>query len=207
MRGPVRGSCVTTMDARDSHRTARAARPLHGLAAAGLLAALAACSGGSGGAADASSGAASTSAGSGSAEPSEPAPSEPAPSGSPLALTAGASVVGLPDGVTAPPVGAVAGASRTTDPSLIYVVTFGSSTCPMVADPEAVATGAADVGAVEITFPEPTAAACTADYVPATTVVALPDASSGDLQVVLGPAGDVTLPAGSTEPQWVVDQG
>lgn len=190
------------MDARHSHRTARAARSLHGLAAAGLLAALAACSGGSGGEADASSGAPSSSAESGTAEPSEPAPS-----GSPLALTAGASVVGLPEGVTAPPVGAVAGASRTTDPSLIYVVTFGSSTCPMIADPDAVATGATDAGAVEITFPEPTAAACTADYVPATSVVALPDASSGDLQVVLGPAGDVTLPAGSTDPQWVIDQG
>jgi hypothetical protein len=106
--------------------------------------------------------------------------------------------------VAAPPAGAVAGASRTTDPSLIYVITFGSSTCPMIAGPDAVATGAS---AVEITFPEATAAACTADLVPATTVVALPDVRSGDLRVMLGPAGDVTLPAGSREPEWVIDQG
>ena len=74
----------------------------------------------------------------------------------------------------------------------------------MVADPEALATGAT---AVEITFPEPAGGACTADYVPATSVVALPDVGSGDLQVLLGPAGDVTLPAGSDAVQWVIDQG
>lgn len=132
---------------------------------------------------------------------------EPTPSGSPLALTAGASAFGLPEGVTGPPAGAVAGAARTTDPGLIYVVTFGSSTCPMVADPTAVATGPAGSAAVEITFPEPTAGACTADHVPATSVVALPEAGSGDLRVVLGPAGDVTLPARSDDPKWVIDEG
>jgi hypothetical protein len=110
-------------------------------------------------------------------------------------------------GVAAPPAGAVAGASRTTDPSLIYVITFGSSTCPMVADPDAVATGAAGASEVEITFPKPTGGACTADYVPATTVVAVPEEPTGDLRVLLGPAGDVTLPAGSDAVEWVIDQG
>lgn len=140
----------------------------------------------------------------GGGESAAPAPSEPAPSGSALALTAGSSVVGLPAGVAEPPAGAVAGASRTSDPGLVYVITFGSSTCPMVADPEALATGAT---AVEITFPEPAGGACAADYVPATSVVALPDVGSGDLQVLLGPAGDVTLPAGSDAVQRVIDQG
>lgn len=180
-------------------------RAPHGVAAAGLLAsgllALAtACSGGSGGYGGASpspSGSASASA----------ASTAPAPSGSPLALTAGSSAVGLPEGVAEPPAGAVAGASRTTDPSLIYVITFGSSTCPMVADPDAVATGAAGAAEVEITFPEPTGGACTADYVPATTVVAVPEEPAGDLRVLLGPAGDVTLPAGSDAVEWVIDQG
>jgi len=183
-------------------------RARHGVAAAGLLvtgllALATACSGGSGGYGGASSESPSPS---GSASASA-APTAPAPSGSPLALTAGSSVVGLPERVAAPPAGAVAGAARTTDPSLIYVITFGSSTCPMVADPTAVATGAAGSAAVEITFPEPTAGACTADYVPATSVVAVPDVGSGDLRVELGPAGDVTLPAGSSDPQWVIDEG
>lgn len=185
------------MVARDTHRAAHAVPGvplLRASAAAGLLALLVACSGGSG---DGDGGTASP------ASPTEE-PATPTASGSPLALTAGSSVVGLPEGVAAPPTGAVAGASRTSDPSLIYVITFGSSTCPMVADPEALATGAT---AVEITFPEPTAGACTADYVPATSVVALPDVGTGDLQVLLGPAGDVTLPAGSDAPQWVIDQG
>lgn len=186
------------MVVRDTHRAAWAvpgAALLRAAATAGLLAVLVACSGGSGDG--------------GSASPPSPAeePSTPAPSGSALALTAGSSVVGLPEGVAAPPAGAVAGASRTTDPSLIYVITFGSSTCPMVADPDAVPTGAAGASEVEITFPEPTGGACTADYVPATTVVALPEEPTGDLRVLLGPAGDVTLPAGSDAVEWVVDQG
>ncbi len=196
-----RARLVVVRHARDTHGAAPVARSPRGLAAVALLALLAACSGGSGG-----YGGDGGSSASPSASPSA-ATSEPAPSGSAVALSAGSSVVGLPEGVAAPPAGAVAGASRTTDPSLIYVITFGSSTCPMVADPDAVATGAAGAGEVEITFPEPTGGACTADYVPATTVVALPEEPTGDLRVLLGPAGDVTLPAGSDEVEWVIDQG
>lgn len=186
------------MHARDTRPAAVGTRGLRGAAAVGLLVVLVGCSGDPGGG-DASAEATS-------ASPST-ATSEPAPSGSGVALSAGSSVVGLPEGVAEPPAGAVAGASRTTDPSLIYVITFGSSTCPMVADPDAVATGAAGADEVEITFPEPTGGACTADYVPATTVVALPEEPTGDLRVLLGPAGDVTLPAGSDEVEWVIDQG
>ncbi len=197
----ARARLVGVRHARDSHGAAPVARSSRVLAAAGLLVLLAACSGGSGG--DGGDGGSSASP---TTSPSA-ATSEPAPSGSAVALTAGSSVVGLPEGVAAPPAGAVAGASRTTDPSLIYVITFGSSTCPMVADPDAVATGATDADEVEITFPEPTGGACTADYVPATTVVALPEEPAGDLRVLLGPAGDVTLPAGSVAVEWVIDQG
>lgn len=131
-----------------------------------------------------------------------PVSTEPA-TPEPLTLTAGSSVVGLPDDLAAPPTDAVAGAARTTDPTLLYVVTFGSSTCPSVADPTATATGD---GAVEITFPEPDDGICTQDYVPATTVVALPDGVDGaaELTVDVGTWGSATLAAGSSEPAWVM---
>lgn len=120
-----------------------------------------------------------------------------------LDLSAGSTVVGLPEGLGAQPADAAAGAARTSDDTLIYVVTFGSSTCPSVADTPATSTGA---NAVEITFPEPGDGACTADYVPATTVVALPDDvdPGEDLTVTVGTWGDVTLPAGSQDAVWVV---
>lgn len=134
-----------------------------------------------------------------------PASTEPATPATPapLTLTPGSTVVGLPDDLDAPPIDAVAGAARTTDPTLLYVVTFGSSTCPSVADPTATSTGA---GAVEVTFPEPGDGACTQDYVPATTVVALPDDVDGaaDLTVAVGTWGSATLAAGSDAPGWVL---
>lgn len=134
-----------------------------------------------------------------------PATTEPA-TPEPLTLTAGSTVVGLPDDLAAPPADVSAGAARTTDPALLYVVTFGSSTCPVVADPTATSTGE---GAVEITFPEPGDGICTQDYVPATTVVALPDGvdGAGELTVAVGSWGEVTLPAGSDEPGWVLAEG
>jgi hypothetical protein len=141
----------------------------------------------------------------GSATTEPPASTETATT-EPLDLTAGSSVVGLPGDLAAPPVDAAAGAARTTDPTLLYVVTFGSSTCPLVPDPIATSTGE---GAVEVTFPEPGDGACTADYVPATTVVALPEGvdGAGDLVVTVGLWGEVTLPAGSDEPEWSLAQG
>jgi hypothetical protein len=135
----------------------------------------------------------------------EPPASTPTPAAT-LELAAGSSVVGLPDDLAAPPVDAVVGAARTTDDALLYVVTFGSSTCPAVADPTATA---ADDGTVAVTFPEPDDGACTMDYVPATSVVALPDgiATDADLTVGIGDWGQVTLPAGSTEPVWALAEG
>ncbi len=118
-----------------------------------------------------------------------------------LDLTAGSTVVGLPEGIGDPSADAAAGAARTSDDALLYVVTFGSSTCPSVAD--ATATSAGD-DAVQVTFPEPGDGACTADYVPATTVVALPDDVDPhrDLTVTVGSWGEVTLPAGSQDAVW-----
>lgn len=148
--------------------------------------------------------AAGCASGAGSADGADDATTGPAsPTAAPtLELAAGSSVVGLPDDLTAPPVDATAGAARATDDGLLYVVTFGSGSCPAVADPTATGLGE---GAVTVTFPDLGDGPCTTDWVPATSVVALPDevAPEGDLTVTIGDLGVVTLPAGSDEPAWV----
>lgn len=169
----------------------RAARPVAVLGVLGALALLTAC-----GSSDGGDG--STAGSAGSSDDGDPAAE--------LELSAGSSVVGLPDGIGDQPADAAAGAARTSDDTLIYVITFGSSTCPSVADATAASAGA---DAVEITFPEPDDGACTADYVPATTVVALPDDvdPGQDLTVTVGTWGEVTLPAGSTDAVWAIAAG
>lgn len=142
-----------------------------------------------------------------SGEPgTEPTASEPttdAPTAAALDLVAGSTVVGLPDGFGPQPTDAQAGAARSADDTLIYVVTFGSSTCPAVPDDTAEQTGD---GAVTVTFPEPGDGPCTMDYVPATTVVALPDDAdpAADLDVTVGESGTVTLPAGDDDVVWAL---
>lgn len=120
-----------------------------------------------------------------------------------LELTAGSTIVGLPESLGTYPADTSIGAARTPDDTLIYVVAFGSSTCPMVADPTAQVAGD---GAVTLTFPEPGVAGrpCAADFVPATTVVALPDEvdPEADLTVTIGTMGEVVLPAGSEATVW-----
>ncbi|WP_282945234.1 hypothetical protein [Cellulomonas endometrii] len=129
-----------------------------------------------------------------------------ATAGGELELTAGSSALGLPPGAGEQPADAVAGAARTTDDTLLYVVTFGSSTCPHVADATA---GAAGTGAVEVTIPEQGDDPCTADYVPSTTVVALPESvdAASDLTVAIGTWGEVTLPPGSQDVVWAMAEG
>ncbi|MFB9955862.1 hypothetical protein [Cellulomonas denverensis] len=167
------------------------------LIAAGAVLALllTACGGGTDAGDDTTAGSDDT----GSTAVATPDPSESAPT---LDLTAGATIVGLPAELGTPPTGAAAGAARTSDDGLITVVTFGSSTCPQVPDPQA--TGAD--GTVTVSFPEPTDGPCTLDYVSASSVVALPESpGDGDLTVTIGDWGTVTLPAGSTEAVWVTD--
>ncbi|MGO1318258.1 MAG: hypothetical protein ACTMIR_14655, partial [Cellulomonadaceae bacterium] len=74
----------------------------------------------------------------------------------------------------------------------VYVVTFGSGSCPTVADPQATE----EDGAIAVTFPAPSDGPCTMDYRPATTVVELPDAVLDEDEVTLrlGDLGEVTLP-------------
>jgi hypothetical protein len=128
----------------------------------------------------------------------------PSPTG--LEPVAGSTAPGLPPGAGPAPADATAGAARATDEGLLHVVTFGSSTCPAVPDDTAEAAGPT---AVTVTFPAPGDGPCTADLVPTTTVVALPDGTdpTSDLVVTIGTNGQVTLPAGSTELVWVLPAG
>lgn len=122
-----------------------------------------------------------------------------------LELAAGWSTVGLPSELGTPPTDAVAGVARTADDTLIAVVTFGSSTCPQVADAQATGVG----NQVEVTFPTPGDGPCTLDYVPATSVVELPAGAEpeAELTVIVGDWGSVTLPAGSTDTAWATAEG
>ncbi len=120
---------------------------------------------------------------------------EPEPRAS-VDLVAGAHAPGLPAGADDSGFDdRVAGVARTAAEDLIYVVTIGSSTCPLVADPQATWTSATSVA---VTFPAPDDGPCTRDLVPTTTVVALPPEVAGDerLTVTVGDWGDVELPAG-----------
>lgn len=180
---------------RASTRRARP-RALGGLALLGVVALLGACASGAGpaGAGDA-----------GSTTPTDD-DAESGPTPGELVLEPGSTIVGLPDGLGPQAGDAQAGVARTADPGLLYVITFGSSTCPAVPDDAAEDAGA---GAVTITFPEPGDGPCTMDYVPATTVVGLPDGvgADGDLAVTVGTLGQVTLPAGSDEVVWSIATG
>lgn len=173
------------------------------LVLAGAVALVAGCASGAG-SGDATGGPTGGLTGDATGDATTGAPS-PAPAPT-LELAAGSSVVGLPAGLAAPPVDATAGAARTAEDGLLYVVAFGSGSCPSVADPAATGTGD---GTVTVTFPDLGDGPCTRDWVPATTVVALPGGvgSEGDLTVTIGELGAVTLPAGSDEPAWVQPEG
>lgn len=86
-------------------------------------------------------------------------------------LEAGVTGSGLPDGVTPPDDSGSPGAGWAPDEGLLYVVTFGSSTCPIVAEPEATLAGGTLTAKVGATSDGP----CTMDFVPTTSVVGVPD--------------------------------
>jgi hypothetical protein len=131
-----------------------------------------------------------------------------APDAGDMPLEAGARGAGLPPGVDAPAEGGT-GAAWSAEPGLLYVVTFGSSGCPLVAEPDAALQGS-DVTVTFVDVPADTA--CTMDYAPATSVVAVPDGvdASADVTVVLGDRGSVVVPPardGATgEAAWVEEQ-
>jgi hypothetical protein len=126
------------------------------------------------------------------------APDDDAATGIDLDLEAGSTGLGIPDVLADLTLAddAAAGIAWTEEPGLLYVITFGSSTCPVVAEPQA--TGDAD--GVTVSFvPLADDVACTADYVPTTTVVGLPDSigEDVDLAVTLEGIGSATVPARS----------
>ncbi|KFD44648.1 hypothetical protein IU11_00410 [Cellulosimicrobium sp. MM] len=107
-------------------------------------------------------------------------------------VVAGAHGKGLPPGADAPTEGGT-GAAWSAEPGLLLVVTFGSSSCPLLAEDDAAVEGS-DVVVSFVDIPADTA--CTMDYVPATSVVAVPDDvdTSADVSVVLGDRGTVVVP-------------
>ncbi|MGC5168110.1 hypothetical protein [Luteimicrobium sp. DT211] len=142
-----------------------------------------------------------------SAPPSAPVPSAslevPTPTHS---LAAGAHWRGVPASFGEPDVVGSAGVGWTPDDGLLYVVLWGSSSCPPVA--MSPTTRTAD-GAVAVVTDERRYAGkiCTADMVPSTTVVALPDGSrpGAAVPVLVDGRGPVTLPAAADDPGpvWV----
>lgn len=136
-----------------------------------------------------------------------PSPTESAgqdgelPQAADMEVAAGNSGRGLPPGLegnTDSPVG-VAWAPVE---GLLYVVTNGSSSCPLFAEPEATLgsggksakVGGAD-GVLTVRFMPASDGICTMDFVPTTTVVEVPaEVDTGDpVPVVLGDKGDVEL--------------
>ncbi|MBD8079355.1 hypothetical protein IF651_09850 [Cellulosimicrobium arenosum] len=126
------------------------------------------------------------------------------PEAATMTLEAGARGRGLPPGVDGPADGGT-GAAWSAEPGLLYVVTSGSSTCPLVAEPDA----SVREGEVVVTFEDLPDGPCTMDYVPTTSVVAVPDevdASTG-VTIVLGREGTVAVgpavPGATGEATWV----
>jgi hypothetical protein len=118
-------------------------------------------------------------------------PSMPAPDWSGVELAPGVVVRGLPDGVEGTQDSPV-GAAWSPAEGLLYVITYGSSSCPTTTEPEA----ADDGGTVVVTLvPPPADAICTMDYAPTTSVVGVPDgADSGEaVSVRLGDVGTVEV--------------
>ena len=128
--------------------------------------------------------------------PSSPSPSPVSPGpGSPdgpAAPAPGEHVRGLPDGVEET-LDSPAGAAWSPEHGVLLVVTYGSSSCPRVAEPEAAWDDAGE--ALDVGLVEPAAGACTMDYVPTTSALTVPaDADAGTPVVVrLGDLGEVEV--------------
>jgi hypothetical protein len=181
---------------------------LVGLALAGST--LAACASSTDGGGDETASESPSDDGTGGETTSEPTGDAPsmAPDAATMTIEAGATGKGLPSGVDGPTEGGT-GAAWSAEQGLLYVITYGSSTCPLVAEPDATVQGTE----VVVTFVEiPEDAVCTMDLVPATSVVAVPDDvdASAEVTAVLGDQGSVVVPPavdGATgEVAWVEAQ-
>jgi len=190
-----------------TRRPSRAARASSALALALAVATLGACASETDGGGDDTTGATETTDDA-SEEPSDDATTDDAeglPDAATMAVEAGAHGRGLGPGIDGPTEGGT-GAAWSAEPGLLFVVTHGSSTCPVLAEPDAEVEGS-DVLVTFVDIPADTP--CTMDYVPSTSVVAVPDDvdPSGEVSVVLGTFGTVVVPPaadGATgESAWV----
>ncbi|GAB4084655.1 hypothetical protein GCM10028784_12850 [Myceligenerans cantabricum] len=111
-------------------------------------------------------------------------------------LEAGATGTGLPKGLEGS-TSSSAGAAWSPEAGLIYVVTNDSSSCPIIAEPEASDEG----GEVVVGLLPRQDGMCTADWVPTTSVVQVPDGvdDGAAVAVRLGEKGTVDLPARETD--------
>ncbi|MFE5293169.1 hypothetical protein ACFQ8T_13420 [Isoptericola sp. NPDC056618] len=173
--------------------TARPLRALRGPLLAGAAAALAvlvtACaSGGSPGSGPTS----------GSSTPASPSPTpstspstSPAPSDG-AAPAPGEHVRGLPEGAEGT-FDSPAGVAWSPTPGVLLVVTYGSSSCPRLAEAEGGWDDAHEAVVVGMVEPDP--GPCTMDYAPTTSAVAVPpDADAGTpVTVRLGDLGEVDV--------------
>jgi hypothetical protein len=110
-----------------------------------------------------------------------------------LPIEAGANGVDLPAGIDAPSALGVPGAAWTAQDGYLYVVTFGSSSCPSIADGDATLEGSD----VVVTFQKiDENKPCTMDLRAWTTVVKAPEGvdESADVTVRLDEAGSVVVP-------------
>jgi hypothetical protein len=114
----------------------------------------------------------------------------PRPAIGDVPLEGGATGAGLPPGAQTGSMGGP-GAGWTEQDGLLYVVTYGSSSCPTVADSPAEYSGARLV----VTLKSPSSGSCTMDLAATTTVVAVPDAvdESAPVRVDLGHDQVVTV--------------
>ncbi|MFF2623591.1 hypothetical protein [Oerskovia jenensis] len=122
--------------------------------------------------------------------PSDESPEAPL-NAADLPVEAGANGVDLPAGIDAPTTGGT-GAAWTAQDGYLYVVTFGSSTCPSIAEGDATLDGSD----VVVTFQKvDETKPCTMDLRPWTTVVKAPEGvdESADVTVRLDEAGSVVL--------------
>jgi hypothetical protein len=144
-----------------------------------------------------------------SPEESSPSPSDDAgdgedgrlPEAADMEIEAGSSGRGLPPGLEGN-IDSPAGVAWAPVEGLLYVVTNGSSSCPMLAEPEATwgaggkspEVAAAD-GVLSVHLLPPGNSICTMDYTPTTTVVEVPaESDTGrEIPVMLGDKGKVQL--------------
>ncbi|MFC7879266.1 hypothetical protein [Isoptericola sp. NPDC057391] len=172
-------------------RTLRALRgPLLAGAAASLALLVTAC------ASDGSPGGGSTSGSPSSSPadgPSTSPSSAPVPSDGAAAPAPGEHVRGLPDGAEGT-FDSPAGVAWSPDAAVLLVVTYGSSTCPQLAEAEAGWDDAGETLDVRMVEPDP-GRVCTMDYVPTTSAVAVPpDADAGTpVTVRVGDLGEVEV--------------